>query len=53
LHMTKKLALGRSLVDITVVRPHSLDESIEKARVHKHFCDQVCRELRAYLMVGR
>jgi serine/threonine protein kinase len=53
LHMTKKLAGGRSLVDITVVRPHSLNESIEQVKVHKHFCDQVCRELRAYLMVGR
>jgi serine/threonine protein kinase len=53
LHMTKKLSGGRSLVDITVVRPHSLNEAIEQAKVHKHFCDQVCRELRAYLMVGR
>ncbi len=53
LHMTKKQIATRSLVDITVVRPHSLGESIEQAKVHKLFCEQICRELRAYLMVGR
>ena len=53
LHMVKKQAGTRSLVDITVVRPTSLNESIEQARAHKQFCEQICRELRAYLMVGR
>jgi eukaryotic-like serine/threonine-protein kinase len=53
LHMAKKQAGTRSLVDITVVRPNSLGETIEQAKAHKHFCEQVCRELRAYLMAGR
>jgi serine/threonine protein kinase len=53
LHMTKKQAGPRSLVDIMVVRPQSLSESIEVGKAHKNFCEQVCRELRAYLMVGR
>ena len=53
LHMAKKQAGPRSLVDITVVRPHSLRETIEQAKVNEHFCEQICRELRAYLMVGR
>jgi serine/threonine-protein kinase len=52
LHMTKKVVSARNLVDITVVRPHSLSESIEQGKANKHFCDQICRELRAYLMVG-
>jgi serine/threonine-protein kinase len=50
-HMVKKQVGTRSMVAITVVR--SLDESIEKTRVHKPFAEQICRELRAYLMVGR
>ncbi|MBI1832853.1 MAG: protein kinase, partial [Planctomycetes bacterium] len=53
LHMAKKQAGARSLVDITVVRAPADDESIEQAKIRKHFCDAICRELRAYLMVGR
>jgi eukaryotic-like serine/threonine-protein kinase len=52
LHMAKKQVGTRSLVDITVVRPRSLSESIELAKARKLFGEQVCRELRAYLMVG-
>jgi serine/threonine-protein kinase len=53
LHMAPKQAGSRRMVDITVVRPTSVTESIEQGRIRKHFCEQVCRELRAYLMVGR
>jgi serine/threonine-protein kinase len=53
LHMTKKQVGTRSLVDISVVRPSVLSESVEMGRIRKQFCDQICRELRAYLMVGR
>ena len=53
LHMAKKQVGLRSLVDITMVRTHSLRETIEQAKVNGPFCERVCRELRAYLMVGR
>jgi serine/threonine protein kinase len=53
LHMAKKQAGTRSMVDITVVRPHTLSETIEQAKINLKFCEQICRELRAYLMVGR
>ncbi|MBI3822898.1 MAG: hypothetical protein HY289_09520, partial [Planctomycetes bacterium] len=53
IHMAKKQVGPRSLVDITVVRPNAQSESIEQARGNKQFCEQICRELRAYLMVGR
>lgn len=46
LHMAMRHAGTRSLVDITVVRP-------DQSSGHKDFCEQICRELRAYLMVGR
>lgn len=46
LHMTKKPSGGRMTVEIKVVQP--------RARLHhKEYCGQICRELRAYLMVGR
>jgi serine/threonine-protein kinase len=46
LHMARKQAGTRNLVAITVVwpKPHQPE--------HKPFCERVCRELRAYLMVG-
>ncbi len=47
LHMAKKQAATRSMIDITVVHPQVLPAS------RKVFCEQICRELRAYLMVGR
>ncbi|MSQ93580.1 MAG: serine/threonine protein kinase [Gemmataceae bacterium] len=47
LHMAKKQAGTRSMVDISVVHPQMLQAS------RKPFCEQICRELRAYLMVGR
>jgi len=46
LHMAKKQAGSRSLVDIKVVQA-------TPSHQHRPFCEQVCRELRAYLMVGR
>lgn len=46
LHMKKKQVGTRSLVDISVVWPTPNAQ-------HKSFCEQICRELRAYLMVGR
>jgi serine/threonine-protein kinase len=46
LHMAKKQVGTRSLVEIQVVQP-------VRSHQHKQFCDEVCRELRAYLMVGR
>lgn len=48
LHMAKKQAGTRSLVDITVVQPQPASHAGQK-----QFCEQICRELRAYLMVGR
>ena len=53
LHMVKKQAGTRSLVDITVVRPPSHDESNEQTNARQQFCETICRELRAYLMAGR
>jgi eukaryotic-like serine/threonine-protein kinase len=53
LHMAKKQAGTRSMVDITVVRPHSASETVEQAKITTQFCEQICMELRAYLMVGR
>lgn len=53
LHMAKKKVNNRDMVGITVVRPIPSGESIEHAKARKHFCDLLCRELRAYLMVGR
>lgn len=48
LHMAMKQSGTRSLVDITVVRPQCSNKPGQE-----QFCEQVCRELRAYLMVGR
>lgn len=47
LHLEKKQAGGRSLVDIAVA--HTADER----RASKPFAERICRELRAYLMIGR
>jgi len=52
LHMAKKQAGTRSLVDITVVRPAVSEETGAQAQCRGQFCAQICRELRAYLMVG-
>jgi hypothetical protein len=43
-HMAKKQTGTRNLVDITVVQARPSQ---------RQFCEQICRELRAYLMVGR
>ena len=51
--MKKKQVGSRSLVDITVVRPIGPGDSMERVRAQKQFCDQISRELRAYLMAGR
>ncbi len=48
LHMAMKQQGTRSLVDITVVRPEPSSQAGQE-----QFCEQICRELRAYLMVGR
>jgi hypothetical protein len=53
LHMAKHEDAQRSLVEITVVRPDALNESPEQAKIRQEFCEQICRELRAYLMVER
>jgi serine/threonine-protein kinase len=53
LHMAKKQIGQRSLVDITVVRPDCVAESMGSAKINQEFCAKICRELRAYLMVGR
>jgi serine/threonine-protein kinase len=47
LHMAKKQSGTRSMVDIKVIRPQPHHGA------NNPFCDQICRELRAYLMVGR
>ncbi len=46
LHMAKVQAGTRSLVEIKVVQPMATQKQ-------RPFCEQICRELRAYLMVGR
>jgi eukaryotic-like serine/threonine-protein kinase len=46
LHMTKKPVGPRPIVEIKVVQPWVKSQ-------HKEFVANVCRELRAYLMVGR
>jgi eukaryotic-like serine/threonine-protein kinase len=46
LHMAKKQTGTRSLVEIKVVQPMAMQKQ-------RQFCEQICRELRAYLMVGR
>jgi eukaryotic-like serine/threonine-protein kinase len=53
LHMAKKQIDTRSLVEITVTRPHAADDTIERAQARKSYCDGICCELRAYLMAGR
>ena len=50
LHMAKKQVGARSLIEITVVHP---EEDTTRKQTCKPFCDEICRELRAYLMVGR
>jgi hypothetical protein len=55
--MEKKQVGGRDLVEITVVLPQDPDAIISRsAREHmmRHgFGERICRELRAYLMIGR
>jgi serine/threonine-protein kinase len=53
LHMARKQVDTRSLVEITVTRPHAADDTIERAQARKSYCDGICCELRAYLMAGR
>jgi eukaryotic-like serine/threonine-protein kinase len=53
LHMAKKQHGARNLVEITVTRPRAADDTLERARARKLYCDTICRELRAYLMAGR
>jgi hypothetical protein len=48
LHMAIRREGMRSLVDIAVVRPQPANQPGQE-----QFCEQICRELRAYLMVGR
>jgi hypothetical protein len=50
LHMARRDAGSRSVVEITVVHP---EECAERKKTCRPFCDQICLELRAYLMVGR
>ena len=57
LYMEKKEAGGRSLVQITVVLPSNQQgcgrESSEDQAMRRGFGERICRELRAYLMIGR
>jgi hypothetical protein len=53
LHMAKKQLGTRSLIEITVTRPHAADDTVERVKARKKYCDAVCCELRAYLMAGR
>jgi eukaryotic-like serine/threonine-protein kinase len=52
LHMAKKRVEMRDMVEITVTRPRQ-SESAQDAKAREDHCELVCRELRAYLMVGR
>ncbi|MFO0969319.1 MAG: hypothetical protein U0793_27500 [Gemmataceae bacterium] len=50
LHMEKASREGRSLVEFHVILEPSADEA--DATMRRGFAERVCRELRAYLMVG-
>jgi serine/threonine-protein kinase len=53
LHMKKKQVGPRNLVEITVVRDAKHIESREAARERQGYAERICKELRAYLMIGR
>jgi serine/threonine-protein kinase len=53
LHMAKKRVESREMIQITVTKPRTAADTVQLQRDRKPFCDTVCRELRAYLMVGR
>jgi eukaryotic-like serine/threonine-protein kinase len=53
LHLQKRLAGGASQVDVAVVRPNRAEESRAQREAGRERCRTVCRELRAYLMIGR
>jgi serine/threonine protein kinase len=53
LYLRKKPSNGRSLVDIAVVRPEPDIEPKRRKEAGEALCRKVCRELRAYLMIGR
>jgi eukaryotic-like serine/threonine-protein kinase len=53
LHVRKQPSAGRSLVDIAVVRPDAPTESRRQRHAGADLWRKVCRELRAYLMIGR
>ncbi len=52
LHLHKKPAAGRSVVDIVLVRPPPPGESYRAREAGLDHCRKVSRELRAYLMIG-
>jgi hypothetical protein len=53
LYMTKRQVAQRSLVEIAVVLPPSTTVSLVDIDADHGFAASICRELRAYLMIGR
>jgi serine/threonine protein kinase len=53
LYMTKRQVAQRSLVEIAVVLPPSTTVSLVDIDADHGFAARICRELRAYLMIGR
>jgi hypothetical protein len=51
--LQKQPSAGRSLVNILVVRVEPADESRAQSAAACEYCRKVCRDLRAYLMIGR
>ncbi len=53
LHLRNQTCVGHNLVDVAVVRPDRQVESRPEAEAGREHCRSICRELRAYLMIGR
>jgi eukaryotic-like serine/threonine-protein kinase len=53
LHLEKRAAGWQTLIHITVVRHPRPDEGHPERATREKMGQQVCRELRAYLMIGR
>jgi serine/threonine protein kinase len=52
LYMSKKQVGQRNLVEIAVVMNPRPNESLADARTRQGFAERVCRELRAFLLIG-
>jgi hypothetical protein len=53
LHMEKRDQGNRSMVEISVILERNPNDSRSQAEMRIGFGQRICRELRAYLMIGR